>query len=119
MVSTIFASGSSRELIALINAAPYAREAVERHQREVLDQYQPTLTTSSPDAHRQAIADNNALNDAAAYALDRVALFPAANAADLHTKLSFMAEHDMGNGCDWVAQLLADVERITAAGGQA
>jgi hypothetical protein len=106
-------------LIALINVAPIAREAVERHQREVLDQYEPTLTTFSTDAHRQAIADNNALNDAAAEALDRVALFPAATVADLHAKLSFMVKHDMGDGVDWLTELLADAERLAGKGVEA
>jgi hypothetical protein len=116
MVSTIFANGTNPNLVALINVAPYAREAVERHEREVLRGLPDGVSASE---RRQHVADSNALLNASVEALDRVALFPAATTADLHTKLSFMAEHDMGNGCDWVAQLLADIERITAAGGQA
>lgn len=109
-------AAANRDLLALINVAPISREAVERHQREVLDQYEPTLTTFSTGAHQQATADNNALNDAAAEALNRVAHFPATTTADLHAKLSFMVEHDMGDGMDWLPELLADVERITGAG---
>lgn len=106
------ASGPAPKLIALINAVPYAREAVERHQREVLDRYERTANGDFVGAGKQAVADNNALNDAAAEALDRVALYPAATPADLLTKLTFMAEHDMGDGRDWLPELLADAERI-------
>lgn len=112
-------AAANRDLLALINVAPIAREAVERHQREVLDQYEPSSTASSTDAHQQAIADNNALNDAAARALHQVADFPATTAADLHAKLSFMVEHDMGDGMDWLPELLADAERLTGKGAAA
>lgn len=103
------ASGTALELIALINAAPYAREAVERHQREVLDAVTPRVSAAD---RQQQVADNSALNDAAAEALDRVALYPAATPADLLTKFTFMAEHDMGDGRDWLPELLADAECV-------
>lgn len=109
----IFANGTSPELIALINAAPWARAAVEHHQCQVLDSLPADASTAE---RNQAVQDNNALNDAAAYALWRVADFPVATAADLHTKLSFMCENEMGDGRDWLPELLADIERITGEG---
>jgi len=102
-------------LIALINAAPWARAAVERHEHEAIDMAPVDI---SPAERHQRVQDNNALNDAAAEALDRVALFPAATVADLHAKLSFMVEHDMGDGRDWLTELLVDAERIAGGGVQ-
>ena len=54
----------------------------------------------------------NALADAASAALDAVATYPVQSAADLAQKLAFMIEHDLGDGVDWLPQMLADVRAL-------
>jgi hypothetical protein len=97
-------------LAALFIASGTARVAVDRHQREVLDV--PSPAGMSPGDRRRHVDDNNALNDAAAEALDAVAGHPADTVGDLHAKLAFMVKEQMGDGQDWLPTILEDVGRI-------
>ena len=63
------------------------------------------------------IARNDQLNDATSDALDEVAHFPVATATDLQAKLAFMVKRDMGDGVDWLSELLADAQRLTKREG--
>ncbi|MEH3103709.1 MAG: hypothetical protein PGN12_07360 [Sphingomonas phyllosphaerae] len=104
--------GASLDLAALIANAKSRDGVVDQHQRFVLD------NAVGQKAINAAIDENNALNDAYAEALDAVAVYPAATLTDLRTKLTFMIEHQMGDGRDWLREINADVLRISSAEGR-
>lgn len=114
-ISSTTMLGASPQLTALIAAVDLRREAVENHQREFLDQSAPT--EEAPASMSQAVQDNNALNEIWCEAIDAVALFPVTTVGDLAHKLAFMIEHQMGNGMDWLPELLADARTLAKMEG--
>jgi hypothetical protein len=87
------------------------RDAIAgQHQADVLNR--DGFDTQDEPTRMAQIADNNALNEAWCEAMDNVAAFPAWSVQDLRAKLAFMNAHDMGEGCNWLEEITADLERI-------
>lgn len=59
-----------------------------------------------------ALKHSDVLCDAATGAQDAVSNFKCGTIGDLHAKLAFMVERDLGNGIDRLDDVLADVARI-------
>ena len=106
------ATNPSPLLSALITAVAERNAAVSNHQRKVLDR--PGFAQQDQSARMAQIVDNNELNQELVDAMDAVASFPASTADDLHAKLAYMVDNNMGDGVDWLPEILADVERITS-----
>jgi hypothetical protein len=62
-------------------------------------------------------ARSNELCNASADADYAVAGFTPRSFADLRCKLAFMVENDMGNGSDWLPDILADLDRFVKVEG--
>lgn len=88
----------------------YARTLTAAHRRR-----ERTIACIHRDCGLDAECErNDALNNAEAELHNQVASLPVSTAIDLRAKLSFMVKNQMGDGIDWLDELLTDADRIAS-----
>ncbi|SFO02065.1 hypothetical protein [Sphingomonas sp. OK281] len=109
-IKTIQTVATSPVIAAMFAACNAANAEADRHQREVLET--GAFKTASADERKEHVTVNNTLNDAWVTTMYAVCQHPVGTAQDLHAKLAFMVEFEMGDGMDWLPTVLEDVQRI-------
>jgi hypothetical protein len=99
-------------LKSLMDAADAAQETLDRHDAEVLKPLQEAK--ADPAELSRQLQINNDLFELCARAEEDVAAAPVTTATELHVKLTRMVEWNLGNGRNWLPELLADAARIAA-----
>ena len=109
-IKTIQTVATSPVIAAMFAACDAANAEADRHQREVLET--GAFETVCADERKAHVTVNNTLNDAWVTTMYAVCQHPVGTAQDLHAKLAFMVEFEMGDGMDWLPTVLEDVQRI-------